>query len=272
MPEGDALARFARQLSSALEGRSILRARARGPGPVPNVSLLVGRRVLTVESLGKNLLIRFENGLTLRGHLRMYGTWHVYRHGEPWRRSPSRARLVLETADTVVVNFDAPVVELLETRAEPFYGPLSNLGPDLLSDQFPLEEALRRFRDPAVAGLAIGDAIMDQRLVAGVGNIWKHETLFRCRVYPWRRVRDLDDSELAQILETARQLLLAAAGQLPGARRPRYYVYGKAGLPCRRCGTTLQSAPQVNDARRTVWCPRCQSPRHGDPPPGGYHP
>ncbi|GBD22508.1 Endonuclease 8 [bacterium HR29] len=268
MPEGDALARFARKVAEALEGRTVLRAEARGPGPVPKVELLAGQQVESVTSVGKNLLIRFANGLTLRSHLRMYGTWHVYRPGQPWRRPPERARLVLETAEAVVVNFDAPIVELFETRAEPFHRPLAGLGPDLLAEDFDPEEALRRFRDPALAGLAIGDAIMDQRVMAGVGNIWKHETLFRCGIYPWRRVRDLGDDDLRALIETARRLLRAAAGLEPGVRRPAYFVYGKAGRLCRRCGARLRGAPQVADVRLTVWCPRCQPPQPGDPPPG----
>lgn len=268
MPEGDALARFARRLAEVLVGRTVLRAEARGPGPVPKVELLVGQRVESVESVGKNLLIRFANGLTIRNHLRMYGTWHLYRPGEPWKRPAERARLVLATSEAVVVNFDAPVVELLESRAEPCHEPLAGLGPDLLAEDFDAEEALRRFRDPALAGLAVGDAVMDQRVMAGVGNIWKHETLFRCGIYPWRRVRDLSDDDLRALITTARGLLRAAAGLEPGARRPVYYVYGKAGRPCRRCGTRLRAAPQVNDVRLTAWCPRCQPMRPGDPPPG----
>ncbi len=267
MPEGDALARFARLVGSALEGRTIVRAEVRGPGPVPRVELLVGQAVERVESVGKNLLIHFANGLTVRSHLRMYGTWHVYRPGQPWRRPAARARLVLETGDAVVVNFDAPVVELLEARALALHRPLAGLGPDLLGEQFDVGEVVRRFRDPALAGVSIGDAIMDQRVMAGVGNIWKHETLFRCGIYPWRRVRDLSDEQLAAIAETARQLLRAAAGKEPGAKRPRYFVYGKAGRPCSRCGSRLRSAPQGNDVRYTVWCPRCQPASPGDPPP-----
>jgi endonuclease-8 len=269
MPEGDALARFARRLAAVLEGRTVLRAEAHGPGAVPRVELLKGQYVESVEAVGKNLLIRFGNGLTMRSHLRMYGTWHVYRPGEPWRRPPTRARLVLETADALVVNFDAPVVELFETRAEPFHRPLAALGPNLLADDFEVDEVVQRFRDPALAGVTIGDAVMDQHVMAGVGNIWKHETLFRCGIYPWRRVRDLSDDELRAIVETARQLLRAAAGIVPGTRRPTYFVYGKAGRPCRRCGTLLRSAPQGNDVRSTTWCPRCQARRSCDPPPGG---
>jgi len=261
VPEGDALFRFARRVDAALAGKTIRRARAHGPGPVPQVERLVGVRCLGARSVGKNLLIEFDNGLVLRGHLRMYGTWHVYRPGQRWSRPEREARLVLEVDDFVVVNFSAPVIELLESRALPHHRPVAGLGPDLLDDAFDPSEAMRRFRDPLRADLTIGDAIMDQRVMAGVGNIWKHETLFRCGVNPWRRVRELDDGELLRIIETARDLLRASVGK-PNARgltrRPEMYVYLRAGQPCRRCGTRLESSRQGVDIRYTTWCPRCQ--------------
>jgi endonuclease-8 len=201
----------------------------------------------------------------------MYGTWHVYRPGEPWRRPESEARLVLEVADAVVVNFSAPVIELLEERVLPHHTPIAALGPDLLADTFDAEEALRRFRDPSRATLTIGDAIMDQRVMAGVGNIWKHETLFRCGLNPWRKVGDLDDTTLRTLISTARELLWASAGR-PGAdgkkpHRPRMFVYARAGQPCLRCHTRIRSAPQGNDIRQTAWCPRCQPLAEGQPEP-----
>ncbi|GIW17262.1 MAG: putative endonuclease 8 2 [Tepidiforma sp.] len=283
MPEGDALYRFAGRVGDALEGKVILAARAHGPGPVPQVERLVGARCERVASRGKNLLIEFDNGLALRGHLRMYGTWHVYRPGERWSRPEAEARLVLEVADAVVVNFSAPVIELLEVRALARHAPVAELGPDLLADDFDANEALRRLRDPLRAEMTIGDAIMDQRVMAGVGNIWKHETLFRCGVYPWTRVRDLDDATLLELIETAQHLLRASVGK-PNrwglARRPSMYAYMRGGQPCRRCGTTLRSARQGVDIRFTAWCPRCQpapAPDERDsrlagarrPPPGG---
>jgi endonuclease-8 len=278
MPEGDALYRFAGRVHSALAGKVIRTARSHGPGPVPQVERLVGATCLGARSLGKNLVIEFDNGLSLRGHLRMYGTWHVYRPGQPWSRPEREARLVLEVDDAVVVNFSAPVIELLETRALPAHRPLAGLGPDLLAEEFDAAEALVRFRDPLRADLTIGDALMDQRVMAGVGNIWKHETLFRCRQYPWARVRDLSDEQLLQLIETARNLLLASVGR-PNAlglqRRPEMYVYMRAGQPCRRCGTRLRSARQGVDIRYTTWCPTCQAPAAGSvsaaPPPDARH-
>lgn len=266
MPEGDAVYRFAAKIRRALEGKVVRSARAQGPGATPQAERLTGAICTSVTTRGKNLLIAFDNGLAMRGHLRMYGTWHVYEHGEEWRRRESQARLILETDDAVIVNFSAPVIELHEARALPRYRPLATLGPDLLSDDFDAEEALRRFREPHRAGSTIGDAVMDQEVMAGVGNIWKHECLFRARINPWLRVRELNDAELRSIIESARALLRASAG-LPGPLtkhgRPSMYVYTRAGQPCRRCYSRLRSAVQGRDIRRTAWCPSCQPVRPG---------
>jgi endonuclease-8 len=271
LPEGDSLYRFAALLRSVLDGRVIQAARAHGPGAVPRVQQILGTTCTGVRSQGKNLIISFDNGLALRGHLRMYGTWEVYAPGQPWRKPEREARLVLEVPGAVVVNFSAPVIELIEERALPLHQPVGGLGPDLLDDAFDATEALRRLRDPARAALTIGDAIMDQRAVAGVGNIWKHETLFRCRLNPWARLEELSDETLLAVVEKARELLRASAGKPGpgGARRPTMYVYMRAGQPCRRCNTRLRSAPQGNDIRQTAWCPKCQPevPAQATPPP-----
>jgi endonuclease-8 len=261
VPEGDSIYRFAARLRAVLEGQVVTGARSHGPGPVPQVHRIVGRTCTAVRSQGKNMLISFDNGLALRGHLRMYGTWHVYAPGEPWTRPEREARLVLETSTAVVVNFSAPVIELIEERALAAHSPIAGLGPDLLSDDFDGAEAFRRLREPSRAGLTIGDAIMDQRALAGVGNIWKHETLFRCGVNPWRRVSELDDDTLMGLVTTALALLRASVGKensLELAHRPTMYVYMRAGQPCRRCHARLRSAPQGVDIRHTAWCPKCQ--------------
>lgn len=266
MPEGDSVYRFAALIDRALARKTIISARAHGPGPVPQVHRLVGVACLGARAHGKNLFISFENGLALRGHLRMYGSWHVYRPGEPWRFPESRARLVLEVEDAIAVNFDAPVIELLEERALGHHRPLETLGPDLLAETFDAEEALRRFRAPAQGGRTIGDAIMDQRIMAGVGNIWKHETLFRCRINPWRTVGELDDDAIRAIIDTARNLLLASVhrpNSLGLAHRPKMFVYARAGQPCFRCHTRLRSGRQVEDIRFTTWCPACQPLEEG---------
>jgi endonuclease-8 len=258
MPEGDTLHRTATGLAPHLVGRPVTAARGRAGGP--QVHRVVGATVTSVEAVGKNLLIRFDNGLELRTHLRMTGSWHRYRPGERWRRPAARARLVLEVPGAVAVCFDAPVVELFETRAEAIHPTLSRLGPDLLDDAWGSDqaaEARRRLRDPARAGMTISEALLDQRAVAGIGNIWRNETLFRERVDPWALVADLDDATLDGLIATARDLLRRSVGS-PSGRSP-IWVYRRAGRPCRRCGALVRSAPLATGIPRTTyWCPACQ--------------
>lgn len=279
MPEGDSLHRFAALLRPALEGQVIHAARSHGPGPVPQVRRIVGATCTGVRSQGKNLIISFDNGLALRGHLRMYGTWHVYVPGESWTRPEREARLVLEVPGAVVVNFSAPVIELLEERALDHHQPIAALGPDLVSDDFDPAEAFRRLRDPARQSLTIGDALMDQRAMAGAGNIWKHETLFHCGINPWRLVSELDDATLQGLIAKAQELLRASTGKSTDpvwrGRRPSMFVYGRSGLPCRRCRTIIRSGVQGIDIRHTAWCPRCQPVVEGQsvqPPIGRSRP
>jgi endonuclease VIII len=261
MPEGDTLHRTAAGLAPHLVGRAVTAAQVRAGGP--QVQRVVGATITTVEAVGKNLLIRFDNGLELRTHLRMNGSWHRYRPGERWRRPASRARLVLEVPGAVAVCFDAPVVELFDTRAEAIHPTLSRLGPDLLAPDYgPADaaEARRRLRDPARAGLTISAALLDQRALAGIGNIWRNETLFHERVDPWAGVTDLDDETLDRLIATAHRLLRQSVGEAPGRTPMR--VYRRSGRPCRRCGTLIRSAPLANDnPRTTYWCPTCQSAR-----------
>lgn len=284
MPEGDSLYRYAARLRPALVDKEIVSARAHGPGAVPRVSAIVGATCTAVRSQGKNMLISFDNGLALRGHLRMYGSWHIYRLGESWLRPESDVRLVLEVHDAVVVNFGAPVIELIEERALAFHRPIASLGPDLLDEMFDAEAAFANFRQRAIAGRTIGEAIMDQTLMAGVGNIWKHETLFRCGLNPWLTLRELRDEDLRTVISTAHQLLRASVGKpnsLMSRGRPTMFAYLRGGQPCRRCGTRLRSAPQGGDIRQTAWCPRCQAqrpeqvahpvPRHQTLPVRGRH-
>jgi endonuclease-8 len=257
MPEGDTLSRTAAGLRPYLVGRDVLTARAQGPGPVPQIHRVVGKRVDAVEAQGKNLLIRFDGGLELRTHLRMHGSWHRYRPGERWRRPAGRARLVLEVDGAVAVCFDAPVVELFETRAEAVHPSLSRLGPDLMSPDFDSAEALRRLRAPERRAMTISAALLDQRAMAGLGNIWRNETLFAERVDPFATVGSLDDATLDRLIQTARRLLVSSAGVAPGRAPMR--VYRRAGRPCPRCGTLIRSAPLTGEVPRTTyWCPSCQ--------------
>jgi endonuclease VIII len=272
VPEGDTLFRTAAGLRPYLVGRKVTAARTGGPGSMPQVQRIVGQEIVAVEAMGKNLLIRFVNGLEIRTHLRMNGSWHRYRPGERWRRPPSRARLVLEVPGAVAVCFDAPVVELFETRAETLHPSLSRLGPDLLSPDFDAGEALRRLRAPERASLEIGEALVDQRAMAGVGNIWKNETLWAERVSPFVRLRDLDDETLGRLIATAHRLLDASAHANTGARRTTpvgdgrapagLEAYGRTGRACRRCRTPIAVIRQGAELPRTTyWCPSCQGPR-----------
>ena len=269
MPEGDTLHRTAAGLRPYLVGRTVSAARAGGPGAVPQVHRIVGREIQAVEALGKNLLIRFDGDLEIRTHLRMNGSWHRYRPGERWRRPPARARLVLEVPGAVAVCFDTPVVELFEGRAEGIHPALGRLGPDLLAPDFDREEALRRLRDPDRAGMSIGEALLDQRALAGIGNVYKSETLFVERVSPFVRVSELDDSALSGLVDTARRLMFANVGPGRGPERVTtaedgraggpLYVYARAGRPCRRCGSLIAAQRQGRELPRTTyWCPRCQ--------------
>jgi endonuclease-8 len=259
VPEGDTLHRTAIGLAPHLVGRAVTAARVRAGGP--QVQRVVGATITSVEAIGKNLLIRFDNGLEVRTHLRMTGSWHRYRPGEPWRRPAARARLVIEVPGAVAVCFDAPVIELFETRAEAIHPTIAALGPDLLAPDWgpPLAaEAFARLRDPARAPMAISAALLDQRAVAGIGNIWRNETLFHERVDPWARVDELDDETVRRLIATAHRLLRASVDMVPG--RSTMWVYRRAGRPCRRCGTLIRSAPlDTAIARTTYWCPSCQA-------------
>lgn len=274
MPEGDTLARIAVALRPYLAGRVVTGARARLPGP--QISQIVGQKIDAVDAAGKNLLIKFDGGLELRTHLGLHGSWHRYRPGETWRRPPSRAALVIEVPGAVAVCFDAPVVELFERRAEVVHPQISMLGPDLLDANYDQAEAIRRLRDPARAETAIGEAILDQRAVAGVGNVYKSEVLFMEKVDPFAPVKSLEDETLERVLTTAREQLQAnARSDSPAGRSTtvdirtgarlapsRLWVYDRAGRPCHRCGTLIKSDSQGTELPRvTYWCPsvECQA-------------
>ena len=268
MPEGDTIFRTAVVLRAALVGRRIVVARAQpqpGLRSVPDLSRLIGATVASVEAQGKHLLIGFEAGLTLRTHLRMKGSWHRYRPGEPWRLPVRRASVILETAESVAVAFDTPVAELLTDAGLHRSRALTTLGPDLLSRSFDADEALRRLRERD--GEELGNAMLDQRAVAGIGNVYKSEVAFLEGQDPWAPVAAFDDAHLLNALRTARRLLQAntrgGARVTTGSpvRGQGLWVYGRVGRPCRRCGTRIEVARQGELARLTYWCPRCQPPR-----------
>jgi len=265
MPEGDTIFRTADVLRAALIGRRIIAARAQArPGlrSVPDLSRLVGALVASVDARRKHLLIGFDNGLTLRSHLRMTGSWHRYRPGEPWRRPIHQASAILETAESVAVAFNTPVVELLSDAQLHRSEALTTLGPDLLSRLFDADDALRRLRERDAEEL--GNALLDQRTVAGIGNVYKSEVAFLEGLDPWSVVGAFTDAQLRTVLATARRLLQAntrgGARVTTGSaiRGQALWVYGRAGRPCRKCGTLIQVHRQGDLARLTFWCPRCQ--------------
>jgi endonuclease-8 len=275
MPEGDTIYRTARTLDRALAGRvvtgfeTMLPALARVHHDHP----ITGRTVAGVRSVGKHVLIEFSGDLFLRTHMRMSGSWHIYRPGERWRRPRIAMRIVVATSEYVAVGFDVPVAEFLTAGELERHAELGALGPDLLDGGFDAREAARRLR--ALAGTELSDALLNQRAIAGVGNVFKSEVLFVCGLHPFRTVASLSDAEVEALVDAARTLLKAnvidgarsAAPTWGGARRTtrsldpgaRLWVYGRSGKPCRRCGTAIEYRRQGRDARGTYWCPHCQS-------------
>jgi endonuclease-8 len=216
---------------------------------------LQGRRIEHIDTHGKNLFLRFEGDLVLHSHLRMTGSWGVYAPGSRWRRAPSRAWLVLSRAGHDVVQFDGPVLELMTESRSHFDLRLAALGPDVLADHFDHARFLARLRqeDPT---RPIGDALLDQRTIAGIGNIWKSEGCWEAGVSPWRVVGDVTDEEARTIVDGVRPRMLRS-----GTRGPRFgteRLYRRTGRPCPRCGTRIDAAPQGDGNRMTYWCPGCQ--------------
>ena len=270
MPEGDTIFRTARALHRALAGRVVTRFESAFPGltRVHEDTPIVGRTIDSVEPRGKHLLFAFSGDLFLRTHLRMNGLWGIYRPNELWR--PSRQRILIATHNAVAVGFSIPVAEFLTARTLARHKQLSTLGPDLAAEQFAPADALERLgtrRDEAIA-----DALLDQRAMAGIGNVFKSEVLFVAGVNPFARTGGLTDDELGRVVNVARRLLRANAwdrphGEWAGRRRTTtnslspqkaLWVYGRAGQPCHRCGTTILSRKTGLHARVTYWCPTCQ--------------
>lgn len=253
MPEGDTIFRAARSLDRALAGRTVLRFDTVF-SRLTRASL-EGRTIERVTARGKHLLMWFSGGLVLRTHMRMHGSWHLYRAGERWRRPRHLMRLALLTDAFEAVAFDVPVAELFDTSRMDTGGAVADLGPDLLSDGFDATEAIARLR--ARDDLEIGEALLDQTALAGIGNIFKSEALFAAGVSPFARVESLSEEALGRIVTSARALLRASTTEQ--GRRPPMRVYGRGGKPCRRCGTFIERRLQGANARSTYWCPRCQS-------------
>lgn len=273
MPEGDTIHRTADVLSRALAGRLVTAFETAYAhlARVNDDQRIVGRRVEAVRAAGKHLLIELGGGLVLRTHMRMSGRWHVYRRGEPWRGPDAAVRIVIGTEEFVAVAFDVIDAEFITPASLAGHRVLAQLGPDLLDPSFAEIEAIGNLR--ACGDRPVGEALLDQRVMAGVGNVFKSEILFVCGVHPWTATSALDDAALARVVRTGRRLLQvnapdwsrAAIGPPTGRRTTgrlnpaeRLWVYGRRGRPCLRCGSPVAAAKQGTAARITFWCPHCQ--------------
>ncbi len=263
MPEGDTLHRTAATLGAALTGETIVAADARPwrSAPAIDAASLVGRRVSAVRAEGKNLLIELDDGRSVLTHLRMTGSWHLYQPGETWWKPAVRARLVIETRRYVAVCFSAPVVELLTEPAVRRHHGLARLGPDVLGAGFDAAAAASRFR--GASELTIGEALLRQQLVSGIGNVYKSEVLFAVRLDPWTKVGELDDMTLTAILIEARDQMRKNLDGAPRRtvfepRGQRYWVYGRDRQPCLVCARPLEIRRQGDAGRSTYFCRACQ--------------
>ncbi|AKT37744.1 Fpg/Nei family DNA glycosylase [Chondromyces crocatus] len=294
MPEGDTLFRIAAGLAPALTGQPVLALVL--PKSSQRVAHLVGHRIERVEARGKNLLVFFDEGSVLHTHLRMSGLWHLYRTEDPWRRPPEQATAVIEVPGYLAVCFRAPVTRLLRQSDLARDPQLAALGPDLLGETFDLDEALRRIQEQPDTPLGV--AIMDQRAVAGIGNVYKSELLFRQRLDPFAPVRCYPEEELRALLDLARAILVANVqmpsgpwryespgqfyrytrttreGRVPGRKATMYIqplgggrragalaVYRRARQACYDCGTLIRMKRQGEAQRSTYFCPQCQPSR-----------
>lgn len=261
MPEGDTLLKAARALAPALAGKVATRLAAERLGATAR--LLEGRRIERVEAHGKHLLICFEGGRALCTHLGMSGSWHLYPAGARRRRPAHLARVVVEVEGYVAVCFLAARIELVPWTAAAATT-LPELGPDLLREDFDGDEALRRLR--ARDETPLGEAIMDQRAIAGVGNVYKSEALFLARLDPFAEVGAVDDAALRALFARLRKLMGANLAEARRTTRllgaagagPRHWVYDRSGAPCLRCGARIEMRRQGAQHRSTYFCGACQ--------------
>lgn len=254
MPEGDTIHRAANRLREALAGRQLVSFRAtklQGVRPRPDAV------IDDVEARGKHLLIRFTDGLVLQTHMMMTGAWHVYAPGERWRRPEHVARVVIDVGDAVAVCFQAPVIRTYMDAADS--SPVDHLGPDLCDPNADLDEALRRLDryDPRAE---IACVLVDQRVAAGIGNVYKSEVLFAARIDPTTPLGQLDRAARRALLTIAAGQLQANIDRAARATHPLgYAVYGRYRKPCRVCETPIRWRRQGDPPRTTYWCPKCQT-------------
>jgi endonuclease-8 len=274
MPEGDTIFRAARTLHRALAGKQVTAFQSMLPAlnRINDDTPLAGRTIERVHSTGKHLLIHFSGDLVLRTHMRMNGSWHIYRPGEKWQRARRDMRILLTTADFEAVGFNIPVAEFMSERAVAKHPTLRSLGPDVLADDFDTAKVLENLR--ARSQSEIAEALLNQRVLAGLGNVYKSEVLFMCGINPFERVEHISDADLNSVVDASRRVLKTNVSEglelmttYSGLRRTtgrsdprdRLWVYGRGRLPCRRCGVLIRVRKQGPDARLTYWCPRCQA-------------
>lgn len=259
MPEGDTIFRTAAVLRHALVGRELLAFDApRMLGVRPTIGSLIEE----VRSRGKHIEIVFDDLLVLHTHMRMTGSWHVYRPGERWRKDFSKLRAALEVPDWIAVCFSAPVVEVYRDSDRRRHPGLGALGPDLCQPTADLESAIGRFDQYCEGTLPVAEALLDQRVMAGVGNVYKSEVLWACELDPFTPVRELDYDLRLELIETAARFLRAnldggariTTMDVPGGLA----VYGRMGKPCVRCGMAIVARKHGDHSRITFWCPGCQ--------------
>ena len=257
MPEGDTIHHAAHRIRPVLEGRvpDEIRTPQRRHAADRWPARLAGRAVERVEARGKHLLLHFEGQLVVHSHLRMTGSWVVRPEGGRSRRAPRREWLVLRSAGHEVVQFDGPLLELVTEARTRSDATLVGLGPDVLGPQLDERIVIRRLRgdDPT---RPFGDALIDQRTIAGIGNIWKCESCFAAHADPWRAAGETSEETVLAVIRFAREHMAQSARDGYEAR-PRA-VYGRPGEPCPRCGTPIRSAGQGEQNRTTYWCPACQ--------------
>ncbi|MEZ5410321.1 MAG: DNA-formamidopyrimidine glycosylase family protein [Acidimicrobiales bacterium] len=280
MPEGDTIHRTASRLAGALVGRVLTRFDAprgldrpgrSGPPAAGSAAPGPGSLIEAVEARGKYLLIRFGDGSVLETHMKMTGSWHLYRPGERWRRPPSTVRVVVGTDEWLAVCFAAPHAVLhrpsVRARTDPAQAPPgpTHLGPDLCREDAALPDAdvaeiLHRLRTLVAPDTRLDTALLDQRLFCGVGNVYKSEVLAAAGLHPATPLAAVDDGQRRQLATIAHRLLRANTGRTDRVTVPGgLAVYGRAGRPCRRCGTPIERALTGPHHRSTYWCPACQS-------------
>jgi endonuclease-8 len=258
MAEGDTIHRLARRLTDGMAGTEVA-ARAPNPrGAATGVARLDGMRLGKAEARGKHLLLWFEpkddgQPLVLHSHLAMSGSWHLYRPGERWSRPERAAWAVLSNARCEAVEWGGPTLRVMSPAELRRDAHLRRLGPDILAPDFEAATGVESMRR-AEPARSLGDALLDQRLIAGIGNIYKSEACFEARVSPWRAIGEVTDAELTDVLAAARELMSAGVT----SRRVPKRVYRRAGRPCPRCGAPIRSRGQGDSARTTYWCSTCQ--------------